>query len=346
MALDVTGKYRYPDPKPEWLALHREPVLDPALPIVDAHHHLWQEPGKEYFADDLVADLATGHNIVATVFLQCHFGYSEQRPEHLRPVGETEKVEAIRLGLQKRCPRFGACAGIVSFADLLAPHLLNEVLDAHLAASPRHFRGVRQSVARDSHFPDGIVIRPAPAGMLADPGFRQSMKILGRRGLTYDAMLYHEQIPEITALARAVPDVQIVVDHIGCPIGVGPYEGRARDTFDVWRSSVEQLAACPNVSMKFGGFGMIIMGANYHLQDRPPASARLADAWRPYFKVIVDHFGCERCLFESNFPVDKAMFSYPVLWNAFKRLTVDASSQERADLFSRTAAKLYRLSID
>lgn len=345
MALDVTGTYQYPNPKREWLALHREPVLEPALPIVDAHHHLWQESGKEYLADDLIADLATGHNIVATVFLQCHFGYREHGAEHLRPVGETEKVEAMRLSLEARYPHFGACAGIVSFADLMAPQLLNEVLDAHLAASPRHFRGVRQSVARDSHFPDGIVIRPAPAGILADARFRQSMKILAKRGFTFDAMLYHEQIPEMTTLARALGDVQIIVDHIGCPIGVGPYRGRERDTFQAWRASIEQLAACPNVSMKFGGFGMIIVGANYHQQERPPASSQLADAWRPYFDTIIDHFGSARCLFESNFPVDKAMFSYPVLWNAFKRLTSDASPHEKTDLFSRTAAKLYRLAI-
>ena len=237
---------------------------------------------------------------------------------------------------------FRSCAGIVSFADLMAPQLLNEVLDAHAAASA-HFRGIRQSVARDSHFPDGIVLRPAPAGMLSDPRFLASVKALGRRGLSFDAMLYHEQLEELIALARAALDTHIIIDHIGCPIGVGPYRGKERETFGFWRRSIEALSKCSNVAVKFGGLGMIILGAEYHLADRPPGSQELAEAWRPYFDVCVESFGTSRCLFESNFPVDKGMFAYPVVWNAFKRLAARASPAEKADLFSRTAAGLYRL---
>jgi L-fuconolactonase len=345
VGLDVTGQYKYPTPNRQWLALHAEEILEPALSIVDAHHHLWKEPGNPYLLDDLIADLNTGHNIVASIFVQCHFGYRDAGPEHLRPVGETERIEAIRRQALWRRPESLPCAGIVAFADLLAVDRLDEVLDAHLAASPGHFRGVRQSVARDSHFPDGIVLRPAPAGMLSDRRFRQGMRKLALRGLTFDAMLYHEQIPELTALAREIDDAAIILDHYGCPLGVGPYRGRERETFSVWRKYIAELARCPNVHVKIGGLGMIITGAEYHLHDTPPTSAQLASAWRPYFDACVEAFGTRRCLFESNFPVDKAMYSYDVLWNAFKRLTGGASDTEKADLFRETAARLYRVAL-
>ena len=342
MPLDVTGKYQYPNPNAEWLAKRSEDIIEPELPIVDPHHHLWEEPGKKYFVDDLLVDLASGHNIVATVFIQAHFGYHEHGPAHLRSVGETLKVEAMRLACARHL-RFGACSGIVGYADLTSGEHLEETLDAHLAASPRHFRGVRQSVARDSHFPDGIVLRPATAGMMEDPNFRHGVKILGRRGLSFDAMLYHEQIPGLTALARASDQTLIIVDHLACPIGVGHYRGREQETFNAWRAAIVELATCQNVVLKFGGLGMVILGAQYHLEEFPPTSARLAQAWRPYFDACMHSFGPGRMMFESNFPVDKAMFSYAVLWNAFKRLAEELSAAERTALFSATASRVYRL---
>jgi predicted TIM-barrel fold metal-dependent hydrolase len=345
MGLDVAGRYRYPAPNQEWLHLHAEEALEPHLPIVDAHHHLWQEPGNHYLLNDLIADVATGHNIVATVFVQCHYGYREAGPDHLRPVGETERIEAVRREARARCaPQL--CAGIVGFADLLAEDVLDEVLDAHLAASPDHFSGIRQSVSRDSHFPDGIVLRPAPAGMLSDPVFRRGVRKVARRNLAFDAMLYHEQIPELTALAGDVDDATIILDHYGTPLGVGHYRGQERETFTAWRRDIVELAQCPNVHIKLGGLGMIITGAEHHLGDRPPTSSDLAARWRPYFDVCAEAFGARRCLFESNFPVDKAMYSYAVLWNAFKTLAAGASAAEKADLFTGTAARLYRLALD
>lgn len=346
MSLDVTGKYRYPAPRPDWLARHEEPVLEPGLPIVDAHHHLWEEPGNSYLVDDLLEDLGTGHRIVATVFLQCHYGYHRAGPEHLRAIGETERVEALREDAWRRLPRSRPCAGIIGFADLRDGARLDAVLDAHLAASPGHFRGVRQSVARDSHFPQGIVLRPAPAGMLADDSFRDGVRRLGERGLSFDAMLYHEQLPELTALARAVPQTTIVLDHYGCPIGVGHYAGREAERLTAWRRDVQALAHCPNVIVKLGGLGMIIAGASYHLAAEPPDSVRLATDFRPWVETCVEAFGARRCMFESNFPVDKAMYSYRVLWNAFKRLTAQASPDEKSELYRDTAARVYRLALD
>jgi L-fuconolactonase len=344
VALVVTGKYRYPTPRTDWLERRSEAVLDPGLPIVDAHHHLWEERGNPYQVDDLLADLGGGHRIVATIFAECHFAHRIDGPEHLRPVGETERVEILRRVAYARRPDQRPCAGIIGYADL-CDERLDEVLDAHVAASPGHFRAIRQSVARDSHFPDGIVLRPAPAGMLANAALRRGVRRLGDRGLVFDAMLYHEQIPELTALAAAVTDTTIVLDHYGCPIGVGPYQGREAERFVDWQRDVRALARAPNVQIKLGGLGMIVTGSRYHLADEPPGSEQLAADWRPWVLTCIEAFGAERCIFESNFPVDKAMYSYTVLWNAFKRIAAGCSAAERDGLFRATAARTYRLDL-
>jgi predicted TIM-barrel fold metal-dependent hydrolase len=345
MGLDVAGRYRYPAPNYAWLALSAEEILDPEQSIVDAHHHLWTEPGNHYLMDDLLADLATGHRIAATVFVQCHHGYRESGPAHLRCVGETERIESMGRDARLRHPHLQPCAGIIGFADLLDSAMLDKVIEAHLSAAPTHFRGVRQSVARDSHFPDGIVIRPASPGMMSEAAFRNGLRTLAGHNLTFDAMLYHEQIRELTALAQDVPDATIILDHYGCPLGVGHYRGREHETFDLWRRDIKELSLCPNVSVKLGGMGMIITGAEHHLKPAPPTSQALAAAWRPYFDVCVEAFGPARCMFESNFPVDKAMYSYRVLWNAFKILARSLSPVEKSTLFMGTAARVYRLDL-
>ena len=345
MGLDIAGRYRYPSPNQRWLDQRVEEILEPGLPIVDAHHHLWNEPDNCYLLNDFAADVGTGHNIVASVFVQCQYSYRESGPLHLRPVGETEQIELMHREALSPYAESRLCGGIVAFADLLEKDLLDEVLDAHLTASPLHFCGVRQSVARDSHFPAGIVLRPAPAGMLSDRTFRQGVRKVANRNLPFDAMLYHEQIPELTALAREVEEATIILDHFGTPLGVGYYREREQDTFATWRRDIMELAKCPNVHVKMGGLGMIITGAEYHLRNMPPTSSDLAAKWGPYFDVCIEAFGTRRCLFESNFPVDKAMYSYGVLWNAFKRLTAGASAAEKGDLFMGTASRLYRLAL-
>jgi L-fuconolactonase len=343
MSLDVTGRYRYPPPDPTWLARHVEDVIDPELPIIDAHHHLWTEGGAPYLLPEITADVSDGHAIAATVFVQAHYGYRADLPPHLAPVGETEKVAAIAADAAGSNLPTRIAEGIVAHADLLLGTDVGEVLDAHEAAADGRLRGIRHSVSRDEYFPDGIVLRPARAGMLADPRYRAGLATLARRGLSYDAMLYHAQIPELTAVAHAEPDLAIVLDHLGCILGVGHYEGRGAETFAAWRRTMAQLAACDNVSVKFGGLGMIICGARWHVDDTPPSSADLATAWQPYFDTCIELFGPQRCIFESNFPVDKAMYSYRTLWNAFKRLTTQFSEDERRALFSGTASRVYRL---
>jgi L-fuconolactonase len=343
MSLDVSGKLRYPPPNPEWLSRRVEDVLDPELPIVDAHHHLWVEHGVPYLGPEVTADVGDGHAIGATVFVQANYNYRTNLPAHLAPVGETEAAAAISA----ECAAAGCgariAAAIVAFADLTLGDRLDEVVDAHEAAGRGAFRGIRHSVSRDPHYPEGIIIRPAPAGMLANPAYRRGLARLAERGISYDAMLYHRQIGELSAAARAVPDLAIVLDHIGCIIGVGPYRGKERETFREWRADLAELAKCPNVAVKLGGFGMIICGPEWHEADLPPSSTQLADAWRPYIETCIELFGASRCMFESNFPVDKAMYSYRTLWNAFKRLTQGASAEERHALFSGTAARVYRI---
>jgi len=341
--LDHAGHYRYPAPNREWLRLRTEEIIAPDLPIIDAHHHIWNEPGNPYFIEDLVSDVRSGHRIVGTVFVQCHHAYRDYGPAHLRSVGETEHIDAVRREAQLCDPSLKLCDAIVGFADLLAEDTLDEVLDAHEAASPGHFRGIRQSVSRDSHFPQGIVLRPAPPGLLSDRRFGKGLQTLARRRLVFDAMLYHQQIPELVALAQAVEHAPIILDHYGTPLGVGYYRGRESETYEAWCRDIRELARCPNVHVKLGGLGMIITGAEHHLADSPPSSLELASKWQPYFEVCIEAFGPRRCLFESNFPVDKAMYSYEILWNAFKRLAAGASDSDKSDLFAGNAARLYRL---
>jgi predicted TIM-barrel fold metal-dependent hydrolase len=345
VGLEVTGRYRYPPPDAAWLARRVEDVIEADLPIIDAHHHLWAEPSSHYLLDEFAADLAGGHRILATVAVQAHHGYRTTGAAHLAPVGETEKIAAMAEAAEARGFPSKIAAAIVAHADLTLSDRLDEVLDAHDLAAKGRLRGIRHSVSHDPNFPDGIVIRPAPEGLLANRQYRAGLARLAARGLRYDAMLYHAQLPELTAMAQAMPDLAIVLDHIGCILGIGPYRGYETETFDQWRSAMADLAACPNVTVKIGGFGMIIGGASWHDRDMPPAAAELAHAWRPYVETCIEVFGAARCMFESNFPVDKAMYSYRTLWNAFKLLTAGASRQERAALFSGTAAKVYSIPI-
>uniref|UniRef100_UPI0035CC31A8 amidohydrolase family protein n=1 Tax=uncultured Sphingomonas sp. TaxID=158754 RepID=UPI0035CC31A8 len=345
MGLDVTGRYRYPSPVASWLGRHVEAVIEPSLAVVDAHHHLWIENDSPYLLDEIAADVADGHRIDATVFVQAHYGYDQDAPAHLAPIGETRKVAAIAAQARARDMATRIAAGIVGFVDLTLGDLVDDALDAHAAAADGTFCGVRHSVSNDPAFPNGIVIRPAPAHLLGDVRYRAGLAKVAARGLSYDAMLYQVQIPELTAMARALPDLTIVLDHIGCILGVGPYKGRTDETFAAWRRDMTALATCPNVVVKLGGFGMIVTGADWHERPEPPNSIELADAWRPYVETCIDLFGADRCMFESNFPVDKAMYSYRTLWNAFKRLASDASAAEKAALFAGTAASTYRLAI-
>jgi len=343
MAVSELPKITHAELDPAWLSQHREEILEPGLPIDDAHHHLWDRGGG-YFLDELLSDTGSGHNVVATVFVQCGYGYRSTGPEALRPVGETEFMAGIAREAERRKLKTRACAGIVGAADLALGDKVAEVLSAHIEAGGGRFKGIRHITARHEEFDASLLPRP-PARQMADPAFRKGFARLAAMNLTFDAWLYHTQIPELTDLARAFPQASIVLNHFGGPLGVGPHRGKRDEVFTAWLSAIRELAQCPNVHVKLGGFGMAIMGFDFHKEALPPSSEKLASSWRPYVENCVQLFGAARCMFESNFPVDKAMFSYPVLWNAFKRIASGASATEKSALFHDTAATFYRLQI-
>ena len=332
----------HPTPNPAWLARLTEDVLEPDLPIVDPHHHLWNHHGNTYFLDQLMADLNTGHNVVATVFLQCFWAYRETGPDAMKPVGETEFVASVAAEAKRRGIATRVCAGIVGYADLTLGDDVGAVLDAHIAAGAGHFRGIRHITARHPRFLASMSTPPG-FGVMGSPAFRKGFTQLGKRGLSYDAWLYHTQVAQLVDLARAFPDVPICLNHVGGPLGVGPYRGKRDEVFRDWLVAIRELATCPNVVMKLGGLAMVVNGFDFHENVLPPSSGEMRDAWGPYMLALIEAFGADRCMFESNFPVDKGMCSYPVMWNAFKRIAAGASADEKKALFHDTAARFYRI---
>ena len=327
--------------KDEWLAGRTEDVIDPQLPIIDPHHHLWNHAGMgRYLLDDLHADTGAGHRVEATVFVECAWGYRTDGPEHLRPVGETSMVAEAA----ERSAAAGAeIKGIVGFADLTLGDRVDEVLDAHVDAGRGRFRGIRHATALDGdeRVPRSHT-RPS-AGLMGTPEFIAGVSRLADRGLSFDAWIYHPQIVELTALARAVPGCTFVLDHLGGVLGVGPYEGMRAEVLPQWRADMAELATCPNVHVKLGGIGMVIFGLGFEHLPAPPSGADLAAAWGGPVRHVIEQFGADRCMFESNFPVDKMSCGYVPLWNSFKLMAADAGPGERAALFHDTAQRVYRL---
>jgi predicted TIM-barrel fold metal-dependent hydrolase len=343
MAVYELPKITHAHLNPAWLAQYHEDILEPGLPIIDPHHHLWDREGG-YFLDELLADTGSGHNVVATVFLQCGYAFRSSGPEELRPVGETEFVAGVAKEAERRKVKTRACAGIVGAADLALGDKVEPVLKAHVEAGGGRFKGIRHITARHDEFNASLLPRP-PARQMYDPAFRKGFAKLIGMGLSFDAWLYHTQIPELTDLSRAFPQAPIVLNHVGGPLGVGPYRGKRDLAFREWRAAMKDLAGCPNVHMKLGGLAMAIIGYDFHKEKTPPSSKRLETEWRPFMETSIQLFDARRCMFESNFPVDKAMVSYPVLWNGFKRIASGASATEKAALFHDTAASFYRLQI-
>lgn len=333
-----------------WLNLTREETIDPGLPICDPHHHLWDHPNLEaykdhrYLLDELLADTGSGHNVISTVFVECASMYRADGPPEMRPVGETEFVNGVAA--ISASGTYGATrvnAGIVGFADLCLGDGVTPVLEAHITAGGGRFRGIRHAAGWDPD-PDVANSHTNPIqSLFLDSTFRKGFARLAPLGLSFDAWLYHPQISEVTDLARAFPDTPIVLDHFGGPLGLGPYEGKRDEIFKKWQMDIADLATCPNVMAKLGGINMKVNGFGWHKRDKPPGSEELASTTAPYYHHCIEHFGADRCMFESNFPVDKTTCSYNVLWNTFKRIAAECSPSEKADLFRDTAARFYRL---
>ena len=340
-AIGKPQAYPHPHVNEAWLARLREDIIDPALPIVDAHHHLWERPSGRYLLDELRADLTAGHNVRATVFIQCGFAYRADGPEELRPVGETEYVAAVAARAEALGSR--ACAGIVGYCDFRLGEPIDAVLEAHVAAGGGRFKGIRQSAGWDA----AVIMTtssPAPQHLLMDPAFRVGLGAAG----------------PVRAVVRmlAVSSAVAGTDRSGAGVSrsADPRQSlrrtdlrRARIASNRTRRSLPgsgtsgRWRRARNVHLKLGGQAMTIRGFAFHEEVLPPSSGELAAAWRPFMETCIEAFGAERCMFESNFPVDKGMCSYPVVWNAFKRLAAGCSDAERAALFHGTAARFYRL---
>ncbi|MGX9962072.1 amidohydrolase family protein [Roseomonas sp. F4] len=328
----------------DWLAARKEEILDPGQLIIDPHHHLWDRPGWRYLLDEMLADIRSGHDVRATVFIQARAMHRADGPVEMQPVGETEFAN----GVAAMCASGGygdvrVCAGIVGFADLRLGAAVRPVLEAHIRAGGDRFRGIRHIATWD---PDPAMLNPAyqPAeDMLDSPEFRAGFAQLAPLGLSYDAWMFFPQIPRLTALARAFPGTPIVLDHCGGILGIGRYAGKRDEVFAEWSRHMRDLATCPNVMVKLGGLGMRQPGFGFEAGAIAPSSTQLAEAWRPWMEACIESFGTDRCMFESNFPVDKGGFGYAAGWNAFKRLAQGASAEAKADLFWRSAARFYRL---
>jgi predicted TIM-barrel fold metal-dependent hydrolase len=337
-----------------------EPVLEPALPIVDPHHHLWDRTGLQpqavrhpfehvlrlhprYLFDDLMADLKRGHNVQATVFVECGAMYRAEGAPEMRPLGEVEFVNgAAAMSASGLYGEARACAAIVGHADLMLGDRVAAVLEAQMTAAHR-FRGIRHSCAWDA---DPNVLGPLarrPPGLFREAQFREGFARLAPLGLSFDAWLLEPQLDDLIDLARAFPDTAVVLDHVGTPLGIGAYAGQREARFPCWRDNIRALAQSENVCVKLGGLAMPFAGFDSCLATPPASSEHLAKEWAPYIETCIESFGPQRCMFESNFPVDALTCTYDVLWNAFKHIVAGCSESEKSALFSGTAARFYRI---
>ena len=344
---EFTGnQYRKPDALSAWSVLQNEAAIETDLPIVESHHHLWRthERGR-YLLSEFKDDIGRGHDIRASVFIECMSEYRTEGPEALRPVGETEYIVNLTRG--KLADDGGApniAAAIVGFADLRLGSDVGPVLDAHVTAAEGRFRGIRHAVSADPVI-GRHAYRNSPEGLLGDTQFRAGVAELQARNLSFEAWVYHRQLPEVLALAQAFPAMTIVLNHLGGLVRVGAYRDKAAEMFALWQRYMRDLATAPNIVVKLGGLGLLSFGFDLHRQPVPPDSTELQKAWAPLLDTAIDAFGPERCMFESNFPVDMQSCTYVSLWNAFKKHTGAYAPAERTALFSGTAARVYRIDV-
>ncbi len=328
----------------QWLEQVQEDIIDPDRPIIDPHHHLWhrRRGGGDYLLKEFWQDTGSGHNIKKSVFIECHANYKNDGPEHLKPIGETEFVAAIARDA-RTCPEKTQIGAIIAHADLRLDGELDRLLDLHAEAADGLFRGIRQAGAWEDDGDFLFIQGRGPRGLYLDDKFRRGVKRLGARGLSYDTWHYHHQNQDFLNLAMATPDTQLVLDHFGTPLGVGPYADQRDAIFQKWKKDIAAIAKCENVVAKLGGLAMPDNGFGWNLGEVPPTSDEFVATQREYYLHTLDCFGPERCMFESNFPVDKWSLSYHVVWNGFKKMVADFSEAEKHSLFYGTAARIYGL---
>ena len=328
-----------------WAKQRREPALEPQLQIIDSHHHVLDDERGRYLVDELVEDLDTGHNIIATVGVEVGTMYRSGGAVAERPVGEVEFLNGISaMGESGRYGTTRLCAGIVGHTDLMLGVRAQPVLEALIAAANGRLRGIRHGVIWDTGDAARFGRRKVPPHQLLDFSFQRGFGLLAPLGLTFDAWQFHPQLPDLVELVRAFPDTSVILDHAGGLVGIPPHDKRD-EVFDIWRANIRELVQFPNVTVKVGGLGMLYCGWDFHLGGVPPSSEDLAAAWTPYVETCIELFGPTRCMMESNFPTDKQSCGYGVLWNALKRITQAYSPAEKAALYRDTAARVYALSI-
>jgi L-fuconolactonase len=328
----------------DWLDKRHEEIIEPDLPIIDPHHHLWDRPGYRYLFPELLADVGSGHNIRATCYEQAREMYRADGPEELKSLGETQFVSGVSA--MSASGKYGptrCIAGIIGFVDLRLGERAKGILERHIAVSDGRLRGIRNG----STWSDDPTLKTftagGPPGLLLDSGFREGFATLAPLGLTFDAWMFQTQLQDLVSLARAFPQTTIVLNHCGGPLAIGPYAGKREEAFTEWGDRIREVASLPNTYVKLGGLGMKLIGFTFFENEQPPSSQDLEQAWRPYIETCITAFGPQRAMFESNFPVDKGSCSYQVLWNAFKRIAAGYSADEKSALFSGAAAKAYRL---
>ena len=333
----------------DWHALTQEAPLEPDLPICDPHHHFWDRraariPYQRYQLDEIVKDIESGHNVRSTVFIECRSMYRKDGPMEMRPVGEVEYVQGqAAAGASGLYGTVRPAAAIIGHANLNLGEKVEPVLAALQAASPNRFRGIRHSVTWDPHPEVENTAAHNKQGQLGTSEFRAGVRVLARMGFTLEGWCYHPQLEEMAAFAKAVPELTIILNHVGGLLRTGPYANRDDEVLAQWRKGIAAVAACPNVVVKLGGLGMVRCGFDWHLREKPIGSEELAAAQAPFLSYCIEKFTPARCMFESNFPVDKVSFSYNVMWNAFKRFSKSYSASERAAMFHDTASRVYRI---
>jgi len=330
----------------EWLAKHTEDILEPGLPIIDPHHHLYDRPRYTYLFPELLADVGSGHNIRATLYEQAGSMYRSDGPEELKSLGETEFVCGIAA--MSASGNYGptrCIAGVVGYVDLRLGSRAKGVLERHIAISDGRIRGIRNGATwSDDPVLKGFGGATGP-GLYRDKNFREGLAALVALDLTFDAWVFQTQLVDVVDLAHAFPQARIVLNHVGGPVAIGPYAGKRDEAFAAWRAKIQEVASFPNTYVKLGGLGMKMIGFDFFEKPEPPSSQDLEKAWRPYIETCIAAFGPQRSMFESNFPVDKGTCSYQVLWNAFKRTAAGHSADEKTALFSGAAKKAYRLDV-
>lgn len=340
----TTASSNYLPVREDWLAQGKEAAIEAGLPIIDAHHHFYERPGWNYKFDEYVADTASGHNIVASVYMQALTRYRPDGDDALKPVGETEYVRQVAD--QHSESKTKVARGIVSYANLLLGKDVSRVLEAHREAGGGRVKGIRHLVSWDADKSLANPLSAVPQGLLLDKRYREGFAELGKHGLSYDAWLFFPQLPELFDLAKAHPEIPVIIDHCGGVVRIGTYAGRRDDVFATWRKHIQALGRLPNVFIKLGGLGMRINGFDFEKLPASPSSRLLADTWKPWIETCIEAFGPQRAMFEGNFPVDKGSYAYSNCWNAFKLLTKNMSADDRNAMFFETANKVYRLALN